>query len=154
MYTIVDPQTGTQLAQAPSAINDPRNLSIAAFELEGPLLSIAPAYLRVNEIREVSSIGMIIDSNDEIVASGDIIALDNLLKMNFQLIGLSVVDELKHKLGKVEDYTLETGGFVFLHMHVKSGLFRGPTHTGLLILRSQATVITDASMFVQVAPQV
>lgn len=146
---IMSLQTGTKLAQTTEAIIDPRTLSIAAFELEGPLLSQTPAYLRVNEIREVSSIGMIIDSNDEIIAKGDVIALDSLLEIDFKLIGLAVVDELKHKLGKVEDYTLETGDFVIQQIHVKRGLLRGLTDTGLLIHRSQVIEITDTYIVVK-----
>jgi uncharacterized protein YrrD len=142
-------QTGTKLAQTTQAIIDPRTLSVAAYELEGPLLSHTPAYLRVNEVREVSSIGMIIDSNDEIIAGGDVISLDNLLAMNFTLIGLSVVDELKHKLGKVEDYTLETGDFIIQQLHIKRGFLRGLTDTGLLIHRSQVIEITDSEIVVK-----
>jgi uncharacterized protein YrrD len=142
-------QTGGKLAQTMQAIIDPRNLTIAAFELEGPLLSHSPAYLRVNEIREVSSIGMIIDSNDEIVTRDDVISLENVLNMNFQLIGLTVIDEMKHKLGKVEDYTLETGDFVIQQLHIKRGLLRGLTDTGLLIHRSQVVEITDTQIVVK-----
>ncbi len=146
---IMSLQTGTRLAQTSRAIIDPRSLSIAAYELEGPLLSHNPAYLRVDEVREVSSIGMIVDSNEEIIAQGDVISLDNLLHMNFELIGLSVIDELQHKLGKVEDYTLETGSFVIQQLHIKRGFFKGLADTGLLISRSQIVEITDTEIIVK-----
>jgi uncharacterized protein YrrD len=146
---IMSLQTGTKLAETSKALIDPRNLTVAAYEVEGPLLNVRPAYLRMNEVREVSSIGMIVDSNDDIIALDDVIAIKTLVDMQFNLIGLSVIDELKHKLGKVEDYTLETRDFVIQQLHVKRGLLKGINDTGLLIGRSQIIEINDSEVIVK-----
>lgn len=142
-------QTGTKLAHVTSPIIDPATLKIVAYVLEGPLLAEHPSYLRVDDIREIGNIGIIVDSSDEFVGLEDVIKLKELIKLNFPLIGMSVIDEHKRKLGKVENYTLESGSFVIQQLEVKRGILKGITDAGLLIHRSQITKITDQAIVVK-----
>lgn len=142
-------QTGAQLAKITKAMIDPRNLTVVAFEVDGPLLTDTPTFLRVDDIRDVAPMGIIIDSADEMVGLNDVIKLKKLYNLGFSLIGLPVIDEHKRKLGKVENFTLETGGFVIQQLSVKRGLIRGLTDTGLLIHRSQIVEITDTEIIVK-----
>lgn len=142
-------QTGTRLAFTSAALINPANLKIVAFKLEGPLLTEDPSFLRVADIREMGAIGMIIDSSDELLGLDDVIKIKELYALGFDLIGMSVIDEHKKKLGKVDDYTIETGGFVIQQLNVKRGIFRGLTDTGLLIHRSQITHIDDNTITVK-----
>jgi len=142
-------QTGTRLATTVRPIVDPTNLTVIAFEVEGPLLNEKPSFLRVDEIREVAPIGMIIDSNDEIVGLDDVIKLKKIYGFEFDIIGMPVIDEHKQKLGKIEDFTLETGGFVIQQLNVKRGFLKGLNDTGLLINRTQVVEITDNEVIVK-----
>lgn len=142
-------QTGARLATTSRALIDPRNLTIVAYEVEGPLLIEHPSFLRTNEIREIGPIGMIIDDSDDIIGLEDVITLKKLYELNFELIGLTVIDENKRKLGKVQEYTLESGGFVIQQLHVKRGVLSGFNDTGLLIGRSQIVEITDTEVVVK-----
>ena len=142
-------QTGTRLAQTGTPLIDPSNLKIVAFELEGPLLTESPSFLRVDDIREMSSVGMIIDSSDELLALDDVIKIKELHELGFKLIGMNVIDEHNKKLGKVDNYTVESGGFVIQQLNVKHGIFRGLTDTGLLVHRSQITEINDNAIIVK-----
>lgn len=146
---IMSLQTGGKLAQTSRPIIDPSNLMIKAFEVEGPLLSERPAFVRINDIREIAQIGMIIDDNDELVGLDDVIEIKKLYDIDFNVIGMPVIDERKHKLGKVEDFTVETGSFVIQQLHVKRGLLKGFSDTGLLISRSQIIEITDNEIIVR-----
>lgn len=146
-------QTGNRLAQTVRAIIDPANLRIIAYEVEGPLLSETPAFIRTADVREYGRLGMIINSNDEFVGLDDVIKIKKIHDMGFNLIGLSVIDEHKHKLGKVEDYTLETGDFVIQQLTVKRGFFKGLTDTGLLVSRAQIIEINNTAVIVK-APSV
>jgi len=144
-------QTGTRLAKTTNALVDPANLTITAYEIDGPLLTEHPSFLRIADIREVGSVGMIIDSNDEIIGLHDVIKIEKLHSLNFNLIGMPVIDEHRHKLGKVEDYTVETGAFVIQQLNIKRGLFKGLTDTGLLVHRSQIIEINDNFIIVKSA---
>jgi uncharacterized protein YrrD len=142
-------QTGTQLAHITKPLIDPATLKIVAYEVDGPLLVERPSYLRVIDVRELSGIGMIIDSSDEFINADDVIKVKQLIDLGFEIIGMSVIDELKHKIGKVDDFTVDTDSFLIQQINVKRGLIRSLTDTGLLIHRTQIVEINDKNIIVK-----
>lgn len=142
-------QTGTRLASAVKPVIDPANLHILAYEVDGPLLSERPSFIRTKDIREYGRLGMIIDSNDELINLDDVIQIRKVYELGFSLVGLAVIDEHKRKLGKVDDYTLDTGDFIIQQLNVRRGLIKGLTDTGLLIGRSQIIEINNTSVIVK-----
>jgi len=142
-------QTGTRLAHTLKPIIDPSNLRILAYEIEGPLLTENPSFIRTNDIREYGRLGMIINSNDELIGLSDVIQIEKIYKLKFPLIGVQVLDEHKRKLGKVDDYTLNTDDFVIQQLNVRRGFLKGITDTGLLVNRSQILEINNTSIVVK-----
>ena len=142
-------QTGTRLATTTAPVINPANLKIVAFELDGPLLTEKPSFLRVDDIRETSGIGMIIDSNDELLGLDDVIKIKELYELKFKLIGMSVIDEHKRKLGKVDNYTLDMGSFMIQQLNVRHGILQGLTDTSVLIHRSQIIEINNEAIIVK-----
>jgi len=142
-------QTGGKLASTQKPVIDPSNLKIVAFEVEGQLLSERPALLRVADIREIGRVGMIVNSNDEFIGVHDVIKIEKLYEMDFPLIGMAVLDDKRHRLGKVEDYTVDTDSFFIQQLTVKRGFFKGLTDTGLLIGRTQIIEINDNEIIVR-----
>ena len=142
-------QTGTRLAHTAKPVIDPSNLKILAYEVDGPLLSERPAFIRTVDIREYGRLGMIIDSNDELIGLDDVIKIKSTYQLNFSLVGLQVIDEHKRKLGKVDDYTLDTNDFVIQQLNVRRGFIKGITDTGLLINRSQIIEINNTAIIVR-----
>jgi uncharacterized protein YrrD len=141
-------QTGTELAHVSRPVIDPNTLVILAYELEGPLLNTHPSLIRIADVREFSDIGLIVDSSDEFVNPEDIIKLSEIYNLHFELTGMPVRDEKKHKLGKVDGYTIETGNFVIQQLSVKRPLMQSLGDTHLLIHRSQITEINDKEIIV------
>lgn len=141
-------QTGTELARTSKAIVDPRTLEIVAYELTGPLLDTHPSLIRIVDVREFSDIGLIVDSSDEFVAPADIIKLNEVYKLDFDPVGMNVIDEKKHKLGKVDGYTIETGGFIIQQLSVKRPFLKSFTDTQLLIHRTQINEINNSEIIV------
>ncbi len=144
-------QTGARLAHTTNPIISPSNLKIVAYEIEGPLLTQHPSFLRTADVREYGRLGMIIDSNDEIIGLEDVLSIEKLYKQGFSLIGMAVIDDQKRKLGKVTDYTLETNGFVVQQLNVRQGFFKSLNDTGLLIHRSQIIEINDKAIIIKSA---
>lgn len=142
-------QTGSELARTERAIINPHTLEVVAYELSGPLLDQHPSLLRIPDVREFSDIGIIVDSSDEFVLPEDIIKLNEIYKLHFDLIGKSVIDLKKRRLGKVEGYTIETGGFVIQQLNVKRPLLKSLSDTHLLIHRSQIKEISDDRIVVE-----
>lgn len=146
---IMSLQTGTRLAHTAKPIIDPANLRIVAYEVEGPLLAENPSFMRTADIREYGRLGMIIDSNDELIGLDDVIHIKQLVELKFPLIGLQVIDDQKRKLGKVDDYTLDTGDFLIQQINVRRGLIKGITDTGFLVNRSQIIEINNNAIIVK-----
>jgi len=142
-------QTGGELARTKQAVIDPRTLHILAYELAGPRLSTQPALLRIEDVREFSDIGLIVDSSDEFVSPEDIIKLNEVYQLGFNPIGKRVIDEKHHKLGKVDSYSIETTGFVIQQLSVRRPLLRSLNDTHLLIHRSQITEINDTHIIIK-----
>lgn len=142
-------QTGSRLAVTKTPIIDPSNLKIVAYEVDGPLLIEHPSFIRMADVRELSSIGMIIDSNDEFIGADDVISIQKIRQLNFDLVGMNVIDETKRKLGKVNDYSVDANSFVIQQLNVVRGIIKSITDTGLLIHRSQIVEINDHNIIVK-----
>lgn len=142
-------QTGSELARAKNAVIDPANLKILAYELSGPLLSSNPSLLRIVDIREISDIGLIVDSSDEFVGPDDVIKLGEVYRHHFDPMGMSVIDGKGSKLGKVNGYTVDTADFLIYQLSVKRPFLKSLNDTELLIHRSQITEINDKAIIVQ-----
>lgn len=144
-------QTGAKLAQTKRPIIDPSNLRIIAYEVDGPFLDQRPSLLLVADVRELSNIGMIIDSNDEFISTEDVISVNKIYELDFKLIGFNVVDDRKRRLGKVSNYTIDTGSFVIQQLNVKQGVIKSLTETELLIHRTQIIEINNDEIIVRSA---
>ena len=136
-------QTGSQLAVTERIIVDPRDLTICAYELTGPLLDERPSFLRPVDVRELSNLGLIVDSSDEFVGLDDVIVIKQVHDYNFNLVGLDVIDEKKKKLGKIIGFNVDSESFSVQQLVVKRPLFKSFGETELLIHRSQVVEIRD-----------
>lgn len=141
-------QTGGELARTCAAVIDPGTLTILAYELTGPLLDTQPSLLRIIDIREISDIGLIVDSSDEFVAPDDVIKLGEIYQLHFEPLGMQVLDEKRHKLGKVNGYTLNTSDFMIQQLSVKRPFFKSLSDTELLVHRSQITEINNDAIII------
>lgn len=144
-------QTGAELGRTAREIIDPRNLSIVAYELEGPLLDQRPTLLRLDDVREIGPLGMIIDSADELVGVSDVIELQKIYEYKFVLMGKNVVEKDGRKVGKVIGYTVMAGSFLIQQLSVKRPLLRSFGDTEMLIHRSQIVKVTDDQIVVKSA---
>ncbi|HWZ66156.1 MAG TPA: hypothetical protein VNX65_05210 [Patescibacteria group bacterium] len=143
--------TGTELGKTVRPIIDPAQLHIQAFYCEGPLIDFKPAILHTGDVRELSTIGIIVDSSDNIMPPDDLVRLQPLLDLNFKLDDKLVVEESGHKLGRVVNYIVESDTFYILKLHIKPGLIQSMMVTELIIDRSQIINITDDKIVVKQA---
>lgn len=148
---IVSLQTGQDLARPTRPIIDPRQLYIIAFYCEGPNLDEDPAVLHTDDIREVSTIGLIVDSADDIMSPTDLVRLQQVLSFNFILDDKLVVDDLGNKIGKVNQYAVETNTFHIIKLHVRPTLLKAWNTTERIIDRSQIIEINDKHIVVKSA---
>jgi len=141
-------QTGNELARTTKPIIDPATLTILAYELEGQTLDNHPSLLRIADVREFSDIGLIVDSSDEFVSPVDIIKLNEVYKLHFDIIHKPVLDERNRKLGKVIGYTINTASFAIQQLNIKRPLLKSFNDAELLLHRSHITEINDKAIIV------
>lgn len=141
-------QTGSQLAMTKRAIIDPGTLEVLAYEVEGPLIHEKPGLVRVADVREFSDIGLIIDSSDELITQGDVIKIDEIYKLGFELLAMPVVDEKHRKLGRINGYTIDTASFTIQQLSIKRPLLKSLNDTELLVHRSQISEINDKEIVI------
>lgn len=142
-------QTGGQLAGVASLVIDPRNLTIIAFELEGPSLDTKPSFLCLPDVRELSNLGLIVDSSDEFVGLDDVIKVKEVYEFQFTLNDKPVVDEKDHRLGKVTGFSVEPGSFLIKQLNVKRPLLKSLNDTELLIDRTQVVEVSDEKITIK-----
>jgi uncharacterized protein YrrD len=148
---IMSLQTGAELAKTTAAVINPGDLTVVAYEVDGPTLDQSPSLLLVRDIREIGNIGMIIDSSDEFVGTDDIIKVKPLYNLHFSVLDKHVLDEHRKKLGKVVDYSIDVDSFVIQQLSVRRPLFKSLNDAELLIHRSQIVEINDTEIIVKSA---
>ena len=144
-------QTGAELARTKDVLVDPRNLTVIAYELEGTMLDEHPSFLRVADIREISNLGIIVDSSEEFVGLDDVIKIKEVHEFGFTLLGLPVVDEKKRKLGKVSSYNLDGDSFMVAQLVVRRPLLKSLSDTDLLVHRTQIVEVSNDQVTVKSA---
>lgn len=147
---ILSIQAGGPIATIKNAIVDPDNLKILGFNLEGPLLNHTDAtILDVRSIREYSQLGMVIDNIEELVAPDDVIKIQKILELNFDLINLKVKTKKGTKLGHLVDYTVTSEDFIVQQIIVKRPLVKALVDPELTISRKEIVEITDYEVIVK-----
>lgn len=146
---MVSLQTGAPIAEIGSLIIDPRELKVVGFYCSGPRLDVNPAILLVGDIREIGSLGIIVDDADVLVGPGDLVRLKEVLAYNFTLEDKHVVDDAGHKLGKVAGYTLDSDSLYVIKLQVRPGVWRALGTAELLVDRAQIVQVTDHEVVVK-----
>ena len=138
---------GGAIGTTKEAIIDPENLNIIAYTVDGPAIKNDPEVgniLDVNDVRELGPEGLIINSTDVLVKREDIIRVDEVMKLNFGLVGLKVVTQKGKKIGKVVDYTFDSNSFMVYQLIVQRPVgFASFNDPHLTINRSQIVEIDD-----------
>jgi len=144
-------QTGSELARTSSVLVDPRDFTVVAYELVGPMLDQRPSYLRPVDVRELSNLGLIVDSSDEFVGLDDVIRIKQVHDYGFNLLGMDVIDEKKKKLGRVQGFNVDSASFSVQQLVVKRPLLKSFGETELLINRSQVVEVKESHVVVRAA---
>ncbi len=141
-------RTAHVVGTAVKPILNPNNLKIEAWfaesRFEGGLL-----LLPSSEIRELSRQGIAVNDQDAITPAEDLVRLEPLARLDFQLIGKKVETDLRRKLGKVDDYSTETSGFYVQKIYVRPTALRAFSQKPTMISRSQIVEINDKKIIVK-----
>lgn len=144
-------QTGAEIARTKNAIIDPTSLKVLGYHVDSRVKKEDSLILKTQDIREVSQVGLIIDSIDEILPESDLLRIKEITKLQFELINMQVIDEKKRKLGKVVDYGVDPRSFMIHQLHVKQPILKSFHVAEILINRTQIIEINDDEIIVKEA---
>ena len=142
-------QTGAEIGSTDRTVIDPSSFQILAYELSGQKLDTHPAFLRVEDIRELSDFGFIVDSSDEILTLDDIVTAKEIYKKPFRIEGMKVVDDTGTKLGKVEQSIMDTDTFRVEQLQIRQSFFKSLADTNLIIHRNQIIDVQEDKIIVR-----
>lgn len=150
-YPILSLHVGGLISHTIEPVIDPENLSVMAYTLNSREIDDPEAgdILMIEDVREFSDEGLIIDSTDRLVNREDVIKLDKVMDLDFKLVGLKVVTKDGKKLGKVIDYTLDSGSFSIFQLIVQRPFFDAIVDPELTINRSQIVEINDTKIVIK-----
>ena len=148
-YQIMSLQTGSEIARTKKPVIDPADFKILGYTVTSPLIKNPELAVRIDDIRELSEYGFIVDSIDECIVPGDVMKFDEIKNIEFDLISMKVVDEKNRKLGKVVDYTIDVDSFMVQQLTVRRSLFHSFSDAEILIHRTQIRKVTNDGIVVE-----
>jgi sporulation protein YlmC with PRC-barrel domain len=139
---------GGFVGKALSPIINPNNLKIEGwYAIEKG--SRDEMVLPVGEIRDVIKKGFVVDDHSAITHADDMIRLNEIINMKFELKGKSVVTDMKRRLGKIQDYAVNDQTMLIQKLYISRGAILGLTKQDLVIDRSQILEINDKKIIVK-----
>jgi uncharacterized protein YrrD len=141
-------RTGGQVAITQSAIINPNNLKIEGFlcldSIERKLL-----VLLYQDIRDVIAKGFVVNDHEVLAHPSELVRLKEIIDLKFELIGKPVVTLSKSKLGKINDYAVETESMFVQKLYVSQSLIKSFSGGSLSVDRTQIAEITNQKIVIQ-----
>jgi sporulation protein YlmC with PRC-barrel domain len=144
---ILSLRIGGEIAVAHSPIINPNNLKIEGWYTTSSA-DRNSAILPVSEIRDIIPKGLVVDDHTALTQPEDMVRLQSIIELQFELLGKPVYDENKKRIGKVADYAVDTSSSMIQKLYVTPSLLRGLSQEQLLIDRSAIIEITDKKIII------
>jgi sporulation protein YlmC with PRC-barrel domain len=146
---IVSLQTGEAVAWTRAPILETTSLEIIAFRCELGGRSGHSLVLLAADIRRLTSESIVIDSEEELADPADVVRLRPLIQAAYTPIGKGVFTDAGHKLGTVEDYTVNLQTNRVQKLYVRQSVLQAWIGSSLLIDRTQIVEISARRIIVR-----
>lgn len=143
---ILSLRTGTQVGTTLAPIINPDNLKIEGFFCTGN--SRKRLVLVGQDVRDIMPQGIVVNDQDVLTDPQELVRLQQMIAINFELLGKHVVTTARQKLGKVNDYATETDSLFIKKLYVTQSILKNLTGGNLGIDRTQIVEITDKHILV------
>lgn len=147
---ILSLHVGGKIATVTELIIDPDSLKLIACRVDGPLVGgDVGDILLMDDVREFSRMGMIVDSTDVFAEADDVIRVQEVQKLRFRLLGIKVETRQKAKLGKVSDFILDSATWRIHQLVIQRPMLKSLIDPELLISRQEVVKVTDYKIVVK-----
>lgn len=138
-------RSGDVVATTTTPIVNPDNLKIEGFNCVSPHGQLI---LLCQDIREISADGLIIDDFERLVEANDLVRLKKIIELDYRVIGKAVETVDKHRLGKVNDYAIDTNSMYIQKIYVSQSMLKSLAGNSLSIDRSQIHETTPKKIII------
>jgi uncharacterized protein YrrD len=145
---ILSLRTGTTVGTALQPIINPNNLKIEGFYCEDRFDKKKQRVLLYQDIRDVMKQGIVVNDHDALSDPEELVRLQEIMKLQFNLIGKPVVTDSKSKLGKVSDFATEIETMYIQKIYVSQPLRKSFIGGSLSVDRSQIVEITSRRIII------
>lgn len=140
-------RTGSPVATALAPIINPNNLKVEGFYCQDNAEKTQLILLE-QDIREIIKNGFVIDDFERLVEPSELVRLQDVLELQFDLIGKQVETLAKEKVGKVSDYAVETETMYIQKIYASQSIFKSFSGGQLSIDRTQIQEITPKRIII------
>lgn len=144
---ILSLRSGGKVATTVMPIINPKYLKIEGFYCEDSQ-DHTQLVLLSQDVREYSKKGLIIDDHAVLADPEDLVRLHDILELDFQLLKKSVETTGKDKIGKVNDYAVETTTMYIQKLYVSRPLWQNLAGGTLSVDRSQIVEVTSKRIII------
>lgn len=136
------------MATVSRPIINPNNLKIEGFYCEDRFEK-RPLILLTQDIRDTLPQGYVVNDYEVLAEPAELVRLQDIMQLDFQLIGKQVVTTSKQKIGKVSDFAAETTTFYIQKLYITQSILKSLGGGQLSVDRSQITEITNKKIIIQ-----
>lgn len=141
-------RTGTPVASIEATIINPNNLKIEGFYCKDSVDKKKQLILLSQDIRDILPQGYVVNDHDVLSEPEELVRLKSILDLNFELIGKLVITVDKQRVGKVNDYAVDTQSMYIQKLYVGQSLLKNFTSGSLSIDRSQINEVTPKRIII------
>jgi uncharacterized protein YrrD len=140
-------RTGTTIGTVSTPIINPNNLKIEGFYCQDKF-DKKQRILLYQDIRDIMPQGFVVDDHESLSEAHELIRLQDIIKLEFTLIGKPVITQSKDKVGRVSDFATEVETMYIQKLYVSQPLLKSLTSGSLSIDRSQIMEITNRRIII------
>lgn len=148
--SVLSLRTGGKVAVAAGPIINPNNMQVVGFycidHFSGDQL-----VLLSQDIREHIRQGFVVNDHEVLADPADLVRLKDILELEFEPIGKTVITDHRRKLGKVTDFAVDSETLYVKKIYVMPRLLKSLTGSQLSIDRTQILEVTDKNIMVKEA---
>jgi len=141
-------RTGGVIATTISVIFNPNNLKIEGFYCQDQFSKNQPVLLS-QEIRDIIPQGIVVNDHDALTEPNELVRLKDIISLNFELMSKPVYTVSKEKVGKVNDYAVDSATLYVQKIYVGQSLFKSLSGGQLSIDRTQIVEISNKKIIIQ-----
>jgi uncharacterized protein YrrD len=145
---ILSLRTGAAVGTALRPIINPNNLKIEGFYAQDRFQK-GQVILLAQDIRDSLPQGFVVDDHDVLTSPDELVRLKDVLELDFNLMDKPVVTAKKKRLGKINDYAVESETLYIQKLYVSQSLLKSFTGGQLSIDRDQVIEITNRRIVVK-----